>query len=133
MADWAQKLDGFLKLNEREILTDAGRISHELALERAAHEFEKYDAERRRLEDAARSHATIPGVKRPRSPFREGRPTISTRTPSCRTNRRISPTTSSDSRETTVAPRVMASWMISVNFRCSIAERFSGRSRRRRT
>jgi hypothetical protein len=55
MADWAKKLDGFLKLNERGILTDAGRISHELALEKAAREFEKYDAERRHLEDAAPS------------------------------------------------------------------------------
>src|ERR1035437_4904499 len=80
-----------------------------------------------------KSRATMPGAKWPRSPFRDGRPTISTRTPSCRTNRRISPTTSSDSRETTIAPSVIASWMISVNFRCSIAERFSGRSRRRRT
>jgi hypothetical protein len=52
MKDWARKLDDFLKLNERDILADAGRISHELAKEKAAREFEKYDAERRRLEAA---------------------------------------------------------------------------------
>jgi hypothetical protein len=66
MADWAQKLDGFLKLNEREILSDAGRISHELALEKAAREFEKHDAERRRLEDAAPSDfdKAVDGIKK---------------------------------------------------------------------
>ncbi len=73
MADWARKLDGFLKLNEREILTDAGRISHELALEKAAHEFEKYDAERRRLEASVPSDfdKAVDGIKKlgkPRKP-----------------------------------------------------------------
>ncbi len=29
MADWIKKLDAFLKVNEREILTHAGKISHE--------------------------------------------------------------------------------------------------------
>ena len=50
MKDWARKLDDFLKLNERDILTDAGRVSHQLAEETADREFEKYDAERRRRE-----------------------------------------------------------------------------------
>jgi len=50
MKHWARKLDDFLKLNERDILTDAGRVSHELAEERAGREFEKYDAERRKNE-----------------------------------------------------------------------------------
>lgn len=50
MRDWARKLDEFLKLNERDILADAGRVSHELAEETAGREFEKYDAERRRRE-----------------------------------------------------------------------------------
>ena len=31
MKDWAEKLDAFLKFSEYEILTDAGRISHEVA------------------------------------------------------------------------------------------------------
>jgi hypothetical protein len=46
MKDWARKLDDFLKLNERDILTGAGRIPRELALEKAAKEFEKYESER---------------------------------------------------------------------------------------
>ena len=32
MNDWIEKLHGFLSLNDREILKDAGRISHELAV-----------------------------------------------------------------------------------------------------
>ena len=50
MADWVEKLDAFLKFNERNILTHAGKISHELAQEHALREFEKYDAQRLRME-----------------------------------------------------------------------------------
>ncbi|CAN5484399.1 RhuM family protein [soil metagenome] len=35
MKDWIEKLDSFLSLNEREILDHAGRISHEIAQEKA--------------------------------------------------------------------------------------------------
>ncbi|MDX9792524.1 MAG: virulence RhuM family protein [Kiritimatiellia bacterium] len=46
MADWIKKLDAFLNLNEREILTHAGRISHEMALELAENEYDKFHARR---------------------------------------------------------------------------------------
>lgn len=49
MKDWARKLDDFLRLNERDILADAGRMSHDLAIEKARSEFGKFDTERRRL------------------------------------------------------------------------------------
>ena len=42
MQDWIKKLDDFLSLSERDILTDAGKISHEIAIEKAHKEFEKY-------------------------------------------------------------------------------------------
>lgn len=42
MNDWVEKLNGFLTLNDREILKDAGRISHELATKFAENEYEKY-------------------------------------------------------------------------------------------
>jgi hypothetical protein len=42
MRDWIIKLDDFLRLSGREILTHAGRISHEQALRKAEREFEKY-------------------------------------------------------------------------------------------
>lgn len=44
MADWIAKLDDFLKLSERDILTHAGRISHEQALQKAETEFERFRA-----------------------------------------------------------------------------------------
>jgi hypothetical protein len=42
MQDWAKKLDGFLEFNGNEILTDAGKITHEQAKLHAESEFEKY-------------------------------------------------------------------------------------------
>jgi hypothetical protein len=42
MGDWIAKLDDFLKLSGRELLTHAGAISHEQAVERAQIEYEKH-------------------------------------------------------------------------------------------
>ena len=42
MEDWKKRLDAFLKFNEEEILTDAGRVTHEIAKSFAESEFEKY-------------------------------------------------------------------------------------------
>lgn len=42
MNDWIEKLHGFLSLNDREILQDAGRVSHELAVTFAENEYQKY-------------------------------------------------------------------------------------------
>lgn len=42
MKDWIEKLHGFLTLNDREILTNAGKISHEIALSFAENEYETY-------------------------------------------------------------------------------------------
>jgi hypothetical protein len=48
MAEWVAKLDAFLQFNERNILTHAGTVSHQLAEEHAHGEFAKFDAERLR-------------------------------------------------------------------------------------
>lgn len=42
MKDWISKLDDFLRLSEREILTHAGKITHEDAIAHANAEFEKF-------------------------------------------------------------------------------------------
>lgn len=42
MSDWEERLNGFLKLFDREVLKDAGKVSAELAKEFAESEFEKY-------------------------------------------------------------------------------------------
>lgn len=52
MVDWVKKLDGFLQFNEKNILTHAGKISHQMAIDHAEKEFEKYE-ENRRLVEAA--------------------------------------------------------------------------------
>lgn len=42
MADWEERLGGFLKLWDRDILQNAGRVTAELAKTHAESEFEKY-------------------------------------------------------------------------------------------
>jgi len=42
MRDWVVKLDDFLRLSEREILTHAGKVSHEVAIEMAEAQYEKF-------------------------------------------------------------------------------------------
>lgn len=42
MRDWITKLDDFLRLSERDILTHAGKISHDEALEKAKAEFDRF-------------------------------------------------------------------------------------------
>lgn len=42
MQNWIAKLDEFLKVSERDILTHAGKISHEAAIEKARTEYEKF-------------------------------------------------------------------------------------------
>lgn len=44
MKDWLETIDDYLKMTRREILTAAGRISHEKAIEKAHSEYEKYKA-----------------------------------------------------------------------------------------
>ena len=65
MADWKERLNGFLKVWDRDVLQDAGKISAELAKSHALSEFEKYrivqdrlyqsDFDRILLEEAAPS------------------------------------------------------------------------------
>lgn len=42
MKDWVTKLDAFLKFNEEEILTNAGKVSHDVAEALAIKEYNKY-------------------------------------------------------------------------------------------
>lgn len=46
MRDWVQKLDDFLKLSEKKLLSNSGSISTEQAAAKAEREFEKYRRER---------------------------------------------------------------------------------------
>jgi hypothetical protein len=42
MIEWKEKLDNFLKFNEREILEDAGKVSMEVAQHLALEEYENF-------------------------------------------------------------------------------------------
>lgn len=42
MEDWANRIDKYLLSDDRDILEKAGKISHEIAEEKALTEFEKY-------------------------------------------------------------------------------------------
>jgi len=42
MSDWINRLDSILQLNGRELLTHAGKISHDRALERSGEVYEEY-------------------------------------------------------------------------------------------
>jgi hypothetical protein len=48
MTDWINRLDAILQLNGRELLTHAGQISHELALQKSGDEFEKFKKEQQK-------------------------------------------------------------------------------------
>lgn len=50
MADWVQRLDSILQLNGRELLTHAGKVSHEIALKKSGEEFEKYKIAQKAIE-----------------------------------------------------------------------------------
>jgi len=50
MQDWVGKLDGFLTLNDRNILDHAGKISHDMAIQHANEEYEKFHTRRLQAE-----------------------------------------------------------------------------------
>jgi hypothetical protein len=51
MTDWIKKLNDILTINENQILEHAGKISHQLAVEIAEAEYEKYNTLRIASED----------------------------------------------------------------------------------
>jgi hypothetical protein len=50
MKDWIQRLDLILQLKGRELLTHAGKISHENALKKSTSEYEKFQIIQKELE-----------------------------------------------------------------------------------
>jgi len=72
MRDWITKLDDFLKLSEREVLTHAGKISAEVAKTKAEAEYARYHAQQDALPRAvdAEFEKAARQLKKPR-PLRE--------------------------------------------------------------
>lgn len=51
MSDWLKKLDGFLSLNDRDILNHAGKVSHQMAKQLAEQEYDKFHQQRLRHQE----------------------------------------------------------------------------------
>ena len=49
MEDWAMRIDKYLLSDDRDVLKDAGKISHEIACDKALSEFEKYRVKQDKL------------------------------------------------------------------------------------
>ena len=49
MQDWIKKLDGFLMLNDRELLSNAGAVSHKMAKEHAELEYGSFKCEKAKV------------------------------------------------------------------------------------
>jgi hypothetical protein len=79
MADWIEKLDAFLTLNERDILTHAGRISHEMAQAKAELEYDRFkaltSADVRPVDtDFDQATRQLQKLPKPKKPGKDGQP-----------------------------------------------------------
>lgn len=70
MKDWATKLDAFLQFNDYDVLKDAGRVSHEVAVRLAEGEYEKFRIAQDRdyISDFDREVKRLMGKQGPRDP-----------------------------------------------------------------
>ena len=69
MKDWIERLDVILKMNGRELLTHAGKISHQTALEKSGEEYEKFKQQQKAIEKEAslkELEADIKKLKKPK-------------------------------------------------------------------
>ena len=64
MTDWVQRLDSILQLNGRELLTHAGKISHEKAIEKSTIEFEKYKEVQKAIEKSESLNELVNDIKK---------------------------------------------------------------------
>lgn len=49
MKNWIERLDTILQMNGRELLEHAGKISHQMAMDKSETEYEKFREERKKL------------------------------------------------------------------------------------
>ena len=64
MNDWIERLDVILKLNGRELLTHAGKISHDMALEKSELEFARFKAIQKDIESEQSLNEIEEDIKR---------------------------------------------------------------------
>lgn len=64
MKDWIERLDVILKMNGRELLKHAGKISHQMALEKSSKEYEEYKEKQKMIEKEASLKELEQDIKR---------------------------------------------------------------------
>jgi hypothetical protein len=77
MRDWVKKLDDFLRLNDREVLRDLGKISSQIAKEKADREYDKFQEQQRALADSKAAEelaATLKDLENQKKPFPRRKP-----------------------------------------------------------
>jgi hypothetical protein len=63
LKDWETKLDNFLRFTERQVLTNAGTVSHDRAVEKAEAEYELFAARRREWLEAEGQRETVEALE----------------------------------------------------------------------
>jgi len=63
LKDWKTKLDNFLRFTERQVLTNAGTVSHDQAVEKAEAEYELFAARRREWLEAEGQRETVQALE----------------------------------------------------------------------
>jgi len=63
LKDWETKLDNFLQFAERQVLTNAGTVSHDQAVEKAEAEYELFAARRREWLEAEGQRDTVEALE----------------------------------------------------------------------
>lgn len=71
MKDWIQRLDSILQLNGRELLSHAGKISHEMAVEKSVVELEKFRVVQKTMEKEQSIKELEQDIKKIKSPKNE--------------------------------------------------------------
>ncbi|MCD4812322.1 virulence RhuM family protein [bacterium] len=68
MKNWIERLDVILQLNDRELLNHAGKISRDMALEKAGAEFEKHSVAQKQIEHKQSLNEIEADIKKMRKP-----------------------------------------------------------------
>ena len=74
MADWIAKLDAFLQFNEFDVLTNAGKVSHEVAKELAEQQYESFRTVQDRTFESDFERASKKLLGQKRTPAKKKKP-----------------------------------------------------------
>jgi hypothetical protein len=74
MKDWEQKLDEFLRFNERRVLPSAGQVSKQAAEDHAKTEYHKFEIRRRKYKESLGEMETIKQLEEAAKMLGDGKP-----------------------------------------------------------